>query len=438
MSAVEADSPRRITNQPRVIWSWAFFDWANSAFTTLVVTFVYATYYTKEMAPDEVTGTAWWSRAVAISAVMVALLSPLAGAAADRSGLRKRYLAISAGICIAATAALAFVAPGLPNGPFIALMLFVTGNVAFELGNVFYNSFLPVIASPERIGRVSGYGWGLGYVGGMICMGIALIGFVLPESPWFGLSKAAGWNVRATNLLVAGWFLLFSLPLFFNVPERRIQGGAVSVRAAFGQLAQTFRDISRYREIVEFLIARLIYNDGLVTIFAFGGIYAAGTFGMTLTEVIIFGVVLNIASGLGALGFGFVDDKLGGKQTIMLSLAGLIMAAMIAVWAPNRTWFWVAGIMIGIFVGPNQSASRSLMGRLVPDRHQAEFFGFFAFSGKATAFLGPLLLGLVTTAFDSQRAGVATVLAFFAIGWLLLARVDESAGMAASQEANRA
>ena len=433
-AAVAAPNGRDV---PKVIWSWALYDWANSAFTTLVVTFVYATYFTKAMAPDEVTGTAWWSRAVAVSAILTALISPLLGAAADRSGSRKRFLAISTVISAIATIMLAFVAPGMAYAPVIALTLFVIAEVAFESGNVFYNAFLPTIASSERIGRVSGYGWGLGYVGGLVCLGVALIGFVQPAVPWFGMSQLLGWNIRATNLLVAVWFLLFSLPLFFNVPEKRIHGAGISFGAALGELKQTFRDIRHYGEIVKFLVARLIFNDGLVTVFAFGGIYAAGTFNMSFSEVILFGVALNVASGLGAFLFGFVDDKIGGKQTILWSLAALTFATALAVWAPTRGWFWVAGILIGIFVGPNQSASRSLMGRFVPEKHQAEFFGFFAFSGKATAFMGPLLLGVMTDAFKTQRAGVATVIIFFIVGGIILATVNERQGIAAAQTADQ-
>lgn len=432
MTAVAAEPTDR-RDSPKVIWSWALYDWANSAFTTLVVTFIYATYFTKAMAPDEVTGTTWWGRAVAVSALTTALISPLLGAAADRSGLRKRFLAITTAICIIATTVLTFIAPGSSNGAIIALTLFVIAEIAFEAGNVFYNAFLPTIASPERIGRVSGYGWGLGYVGGLVCLGIALIGFVQPEVPWFGMSQLEGWNIRATNLLVALWFLIFSLPLFFNVPEKRITGGSISFRAALGELAQTARDIQHYREIVRFLVARLIFNDGLVTVFAFGGIYAVGTFGMSFSEVILFGVALNVASGLGAFLFGFVDDRIGGKKTIIWSLVALTVATALAVWAPTRGWFWVAGILIGIFVGPNQSASRSLMARFVPSKHQAEFFGFFAFSGKATAFMGPLLLSIMTDAFSSQRAGVAVVIVFFVVGGVILASVNEQKGIAAAQ-----
>lgn len=418
---------------PKVIWSWAFYDWANSAFTTLVVTFIYATYFTQAMAPDPLTGTGWWSRAVATSAVLIALLSPVFGAMADRGGTRKRFLAISTLVCVLATALLAFIEPGGGRAAFLALACFVVANVAFEMSVMFCNAFLPAIASSEKIGRISGYGWGLGYVGGLICMAIALVGFVQPEVPWFGLSKEAGWNVRATNLLVAGWFLVFSIPFFLNVPEKAAPGGSTDVRGAFRALAQTVRDIRRYRDIVRFLIAHLIYNDGLVTVFAFGAIYAAGTFGMTIADVILFGVVLNVASGLGAIGFGFVDDRIGGKKAVLVSLVGLIVAAAIAVWAPTRDWFWVAGVLIGIFVGPNQSSSRSLLGRFVPERHQTEFFGLYAFSGKAAAFLGPLLLGAATTAFASQRAGMATVIVFFVIGGAVMLTVDERRGIAAAQ-----
>jgi UMF1 family MFS transporter len=290
---------------------------------------------------------------------------------------------------------------------------------------VFYNAFLPTIASPERIGRVSGYGWGLGYAGGLLCMGIALVGFVQPEIPWFGLSKTDGFNVRATNLLVAIWFAIFALPLFLFVPEQRQGKVRFNAREAFAELAGTLREIRRYREVGKFLLARLIYNDGLVTIFAFGGIYAQGTFGMTLAEVIVFGVVLNLASGIGAVAFGHLDDKLGGKTTIMVTLVAMVVATAMAVWAPNRTWFWVAGVLIGLFVGPNQSASRSLMSRMVPEKQQSEFFGFFNFSGKATSFLGPFLLGVMTAAFGSQRAGVGILIVFFVVGGILLATVNE-------------
>jgi UMF1 family MFS transporter len=416
-------------NAPLVIWSWALYDWANSAFNTLIATFIYSTYFTQAMAPDEVTGTLWWSRAVATSGILTALLSPVLGAAADRSGAHKRFLAVSTSLCICATIVLAFVQPGLSNAALTALFLYVIADLSFEIGYVFYNAFLPRIASSERIGRVSGYGWGLGYAGGLVCMGIALVAFVQPEVPWFGISTAEGFNVRATNLLVAAWFGIFSLPLFLFVPDRRTSSIRFDVRGSMRELKRTLGEIRRYREVVKFLIARLVFNDGLVTVFAFGGIYAAGTFGLSLSEVIVFGVVLNVGAGLGAIVFGFLDDRIGGKKTVMVTLIALSLATAMAAWAPSRSWLWTAGILIGIFVGPNQSASRSLMARFVPGERQAEFFGFFAFSGKVTSFMGPILLGTVTSIYQSQRAGVATIVLFFVVGGLIMLTVNERRGI---------
>ncbi len=422
---------------PRVIWSWALYDWANSAFTTLVVTFIYATYFTKSFGTDPELTASWWGRAVSLSALAIAILSPVLGAAADRAGARKRFLMVTTLICVVGTTLLAFVVPGTPHAVTLALGIFVVANIAYEIGNVFYNSFLSEIASPARIGRISGYGWGLGYAGGLVCMAVALVGFVQPAEPWFGISTANGWNVRATNILVSLWFLVFALPLFLAVPERRKAAVRFEPLAAFRELAETFRQLRRYRETFKFLVARLIYNDGLVTIFAFGGIYAANEFGLSFSQVLVFGVVLNVAAGLGAFLFGVVDDRLGGKWTILASLIALTGATALAVWAPNATWLWVAGILIGIFVGPNQSASRSLMGRFVPERRQAEFFGFFAFSGKATSFMAPLLYGEAAKAFGSLRAGVATVAIFFVVGGVLLLGVDEQAGIAAAADEGR-
>jgi UMF1 family MFS transporter len=311
----------------------------------------------------------------------------------------------------------------------------VIANIAFEMGNVFYNAFLPDITPQHHIGRVSGYGWSLGYIGGLLALFIALFGFVQPEIPWFGLTKELGQHIRATNLLVAAWFAIFSIPIFLWVKEdksRNRDSADGLFRAAWGQLFQTFRDIRKYRQIVRFLIARMLYNDGLITIFALGGIYAGVTFGFTIDEVIIFGIVLNVAAGIGAFIMGFADDILGGKRTILISIVGLILATVLAALTSERTLFWVAGVGIGLLVGPNQAASRSLMGRFCPDEKETEFYGFFAFSGKATAFIGPLLFGLCTDVFNTQRAGVWVVMVLFVIGGMLLLSVNEKEGKEAS------
>ncbi len=411
------------------IASWCLYDWANSAFTTLVVTFIYSAYFTDAFADDPGRGTALWSRGISISALLIAALAPIAGALADR-GDRKRYLAVCTVVCVAASVALAFVRPSQPNAVVLALTIFVLANVGFELGLVFYNAFLPRITTLDRIGRVSGYGWGLGYAGGLGALLVALFVFV-PESPPFGISTVEGFNLRATNLLVAVWFLVFSIPALLFLKDEQVARQPLRIGRAFADLATTFRHLARYRQTAMFLLARLFYNDGLVTIFAFGGIYAVGTFGFTFEQLVLFGIVINVGAGIGAFAFGFLDDRLGGKVTIQISVVALAVATIISVLAQTQAQFWVSAVLVGIFVGPNQSASRSLMARFVPRAHESEFFGFFAFTGKVTSFMGPALLGVLSDLY-SQRVGVASVLVFFLIGGILLWRVDERQGIAAA------
>jgi UMF1 family MFS transporter len=418
----------------RAVRSWISYDWAISAFNTLVGTFIYNTYFMGSFAPNEDVGTALWSRGVIASALLIALLSPVLGAVADRSGRRRRYLIAMTLVCAGFTALLAFVTPSDGHAVLKALTIYVIANVAFEMATVLYNAFLPELVGDDRIGRVSGYGWGIGYIGGLVVMVLALFLFVRPELRLSFLSTTEGFHIRATNLLVAAWVVLFSLPMFLFVREKQEKTAKVDIAGAFRELRRTFVEVSRYREIVKFLVARLIYNDGLVTVFVFGALYAAGTFGFGASEVLVFGIVLNVVAGLGALGFGFVDDRLGGKRTLLITLAGLTAATAIAVAAPSKAWFWVAGVLIGVFVGPNQSASRSLMARFVPERHKGEFFGFFAFSGKVTSFLGPMLVGALVVPFG-QRVAVASLLAFFIVGGLVLLTVSEEAGIEAARSA---
>ena len=441
-------------NQPyskRTIFSWSLYDFANQPFTTLVVTFIYGTFFTQVIVENEIVGTLLWSRGVTITGLAVAFLSPIMGALADRGGYRKTYLIFWTIICILGSFLLYYPQPGQVV---FALTVFIISNIGFEMGGVFCNAFLPDIAPKEKIGRVSGYGWSFGYVGGLIALILALVLFINPEVPLFNLDKDSFEHIRATNILVAIWFTLFCIPTFVFVKQGRSkisEKGSV-IKDSFIHLANTFKNVRQYKEMARFLIARLIYNDGLITVFAFGGIYAAGTFDFTFEQIMIFGIVLNVTAGIGAFLLGFLDDIIGGKKTIQLSNIGLIIACLIAVSAPNRdlfnftllpyfgsimitgkTLFWLAGILIGIFSGPNQSASRSLMARFVPKEKENEFFGFFAFSGKATAFAGPFLLGYLTQAFGSQRFGVAVVIIFLIIGSLLLRKVDEEAGITAAE-----
>ena len=407
------------------IWSWCFYDFGNSAFTTLVITFIYSTYFTKAIAENEIDGTYLWSQAIAITAVIVSLLSPILGAIADKGGYRKIFLTLTTYMSIGATALLFFPIKGQI---LFALILVVIANVNFELGGVFYNAYLPEIVSRKKIGRISGIGWGAGYLGGLLAMLVAMIGFVSPDVPWFGLNIDTGEHIRATNILVAAWFFIFTLPAILYLKEKKVESAnriGIVVLNSIQALKKTFQEIKIYKNTVRFLISRLIYNDGLVTIFAFGAIYASGTFGFTFNEIMIFGIVLNIAAGSGAFLMGYIDDVIGGKLTIQISLIGLMIAVLLAVFANSKLLFWVSGIIVGLFAGPNQSASRSLMGRLTPPDKINEFYGFFAFSGKLTSFLGPMLLGIFTKYFSSQRYGVAVVFIFFFVGFLLMRNVNE-------------
>ena len=416
----------------RAIWSWALYDFGNSAFTTLVITFVYATYFTQAIAPDPITGTVLWSRAVTVTALITAICSPLLGALADRGGYRKAFVLLSTLVCVLATAGLYQVLPGQVMA---ALVLVVIANLGYEIATVFYNAFLPDISPPGRIGRISGYGWALGYVGGLLALLLALVALVQPATPWFGFSTEAGENIRATNLLTAAWFAVFALPFLLWVPEDRsaVSGRGRVIGDAVRQLRGTFSEIRRYRQIVRLLVARFFYNNGLVTVIAFGGIYAAESFGFTLEEVLVFGIALNVAAGAGALAMGYLDDRIGGKRTIIISLIGLTVATVLAIVATDKLLLWVTGVIIGIFLGPNQAASRSLMGRFVPKEKENEFFGFFAFSGKLTAFVGPFLLGVLTQWTGSQRWGISVVLVLFAVGLVLMIPLDEQEGIARAE-----
>jgi len=428
-------NPASKKNQKRQIAAWTLYDWANSSFTTIVVTFVYSAYFASGMVDNGERGTSYWTWAISTSAVLIALLSPVVGAMADRGGKRRRYLVISTLICVVFTALLAFVSPSTPYAVPLALGLFVVANVAFEVGGVFYNAFLPVIAPQDRVGTISGLGWGVGYTAGILSMVVALLAFTgIPGGapPWLDLPTAEGFNVRAVNLLVAVWFLVFSLPMFLFVKDVEPTRPGMRVREAIQELRRTFHEINRYRELAKFLVARLIYNDGLGTIFAMIGIFAGQAFGWDTAQILIFGIAANVTAGTGAFVFGFLDDRLGGKKTVLFSVVALALGVILGVSTRSEALFWVAGLTAAVFAGPNQAASRSLMARFTPSHRQAEFFGFYAFSGKVTTFAGPLLVGTATSLFHSVRVGMGTIVVFFVLGGLVLARVDEGEGIQAA------
>ena len=401
--------------------SWALYDLASAAFSVVIITFVYATYFTKGIAADDVRGTAEWGWAMSASGIAIAVISPVLGAIADVGGRRKPWLFAWTLVAVVGCCLLWFGRPA----PEVALKILVVAgltNLAFEIAGVFYNAMLPEIVSRDYIGRLSGWSWGLGYAGGLVCLTIVLFGFIQADPPPFGLDRSEAQDVRICGPLVGAWLALFSVPLFLFTPDRPSTAvpAAEAVRRGLAQLKRTFAHIGRYREIGRFLIARMIYTDGLNTLFAFGGIYAAGTFGMAMAEVIKFGILLNVTAGLGALAFAWIDDWLGAKRTILIALVGLLGAGTAAVIATDPLAFWIAGGVLGIFVGPTQAASRSLMARLAPAEVRTEMFGLYALTGKITAYIGPFLLGTVTFWTGSQRLGIATILVFFVIGGILL------------------
>lgn len=410
----------------RAIVAWCLYDWANSAFPTVIITFVFAAYFTKAVAVDVETGTGQWALAMSLSGLGVALCAPFLGAIADRSGRRKPWILLFTAFSISAGAALWTVAP---DQAFVARALILAGlaNWAFELGQAFYNSMLPDLAPKPLLGRVSGWAWAAGYAGGLACLAVCLVVFVQPDPPRFGLDPATAEQIRITGPFVAVWYLAFAWPLFLFTPDRPSSGLAplTAMRQGIVQLVSTLKAARRYGNIFRYLIARMIYIDGLNTLFAFGGIYAAGSFGMDFKEILLFGVLLNVTAGLGAAGFAWVDDWIGSKRTIVISLIALTGLGAAILVVETTLWFYILGCALGIFIGPVQSASRALMAHLAPSAMRAEMFGLYALSGRATAFLGPALVGAITVWSGSQRIGMAVILAFFVVGLLLLLPVQE-------------
>ncbi len=408
------------------ILAWCFFDWANSAFPTVIITAVFAAYFTEVVAVDRETGTGQWGLAISLSALAVAALAPILGAIADRGGRRKPWIVLFTVVCVIAGAALWVVQP---EAAYVSVALVFVGlaNAAFELGQVFYNAMLPDVAPRQMLGRISGWAWAFGYFGAIFCLGAVLFLFALPERPPFGLDKERYEQIRICGPFVALWFAVFAWPMLLFTPDRpsNRQPLGQSVREGLAQLWNTFRELRRYRNIALFLVARMVYIDGLTTLFAFGGIYAAGAFDMDPTEILVFFIILNVTSGIGAAAFAWVDDWIGSRRTVLIAVAALFVFGGLILLIESKLWFYVLAAIIGVFIGPAQAASRTLMARLAPEAMMTEMFGLFALTGKATAFVGPALVGWVTVWADSQRAGMATILVFFLVGLLLMLPVKE-------------
>ncbi len=411
----------------KAIFSWCLFDWANSPQPTIVVTFLFSAYFAKAIVENEIEGTFLWSQAIAISGIVVAVFGPLLGAIADNLGRRKPWILVFSGLCIASTLALWFATPHRTSIP-LALISVGVAATCFEFSIIFYNATLPALAPTKRLGRISGWGWGAGYIGAIICLTLCLLLLIQNNKPPFGLDQADAEHIRATVFVVGIWWILFGWPFFAFVPDSSSTNltFAKSVVQGLVSVYTTIKQIQHYRNITVFLLARMLYADGLVVLFQFGGLYAAGTFGMNFSEIIQFGIAMNISAGLGAFVFAWLDDKLGSKVTIILSLLGLIVFGTTLILIESIFWFWVLGLALSLFIGPTQAASRTMLARLAPEGKRTEMFGLFALSGKCTAFLGPMLFGWATLVFETQRAGMATIIGFWLFGLVLLIFVKEN------------
>jgi UMF1 family MFS transporter len=403
------------------LWSWAFYDWANSAYPAVIQTFVFAAYFTRQIAENETLGSSQWGNTISIAGLTVALLGPFLGAVADQGGRRKPWLAVFTLLCIIPTALLSWAYPS-NEVLYFALAMVALSTIGSEFSFVFYNAMLPDLVSSKKMGRWSGWAWGLGYAGGLVCLIVALYGLINPEAAWLGLSTDQAEHVRATFVLVAIWYAIFALPLFLNTPDRpsTFKSMRDSVRDGWLQIKESVQHVREYKDILRFLLARMFFIDGLATVFAFGGIYAAGAFDMTEKDVLIFGIGLNVTAGLGAAAFAWLDDALGSKTTINMALIGLIISCSSILLVSSISLFWTFGLILGLFVGPVQAASRTYMAHLAPQELRTQMFGLFALSGKVTAFMGPFLVGQLTLFSGSQRVGMTVIVAFFILGALLM------------------
>ncbi len=439
--------------------SWVLFDWAAQPYYTLILTFIFAPFFAAHYMGDPVTGQAVWGYIMATSAAIVALASPILGAIADRAGTRKPWIGVFSLLLIVGAFLLWFAEPGGAVPFWLIVLGILMAALGAEFATVFTNSMLPDIAKPGQIGRLSGIGWGLGYVGGLLALAFMLIFLVADAKtgrtmaglpPLFGLDPAAHEGARAAGPLTALWYLVFVLPLFLFTPDHPSQGKSLAqaFREGMAVIAKTLRDVRQYKNIVLFLAARMLYADGLAALFTFGGIYAKGIFNWSTTALGVFGIVLGITAMLGSLAGSILDDRIGSKRLALISLAGLVLSALGAVSVTSDTVLFVIPVTptepggglfaspaeqvymlfamaIGFFAGPSQAASRTLMARISPMDKMTEFFGLFAFSGKATAFAAPALLGIVTQMAGSQRAGISVIIGFLFAGMVLLLWVKE-------------
>ncbi|MDN3903501.1 MFS transporter [Arthrobacter sp. YD2] len=437
--AVAAPSP-----QParwKQVLAWASWDWGSAAFNAVMTTFVFTVYLTSSSFGDTDENSAVLGAALAIAGVAVALFAPVTGQRSDAGGRRRKWLTINTLLTCALMAGCWFVFPS-PNYLILGVTLIALANLFFEFAGVNYNAMLRQISTPASVGRISGLGWAMGYVGGIAALALVLVGFVQPDVGWFGVTSEDGLNLRSVALFSAVWFLLFALPLMFAVPEvpRQEAVARLGIIASYKLLFKRIRSLLKSSpHTIYFLLASAVFRDGLAAVFTFGGVIAAGTFGWELSGVIMFAIFGNVVAAVGSVIGGFLDDRAGPKAVIVGSLIGLILAGTAVVvlgpgdqdmlglqWTGDTT-FWIFGLLLCLFVGPAQSASRAFLARLAPEGEEGELFGLYATTGRAVSFLAPTLFSACIVIFGAQRYGIIGIIAVLLAGLLVLLPVRSPA-----------
>lgn len=427
---------RQLIPKGQEVWGWALYDFANSAYSTALVGVIFQFYFTRfvvgpegvDLLGRQISGPSLWGYSVSFSMVLVAVTAPFLGAVADYYSSKKRFLFYSCYGGVACTAMLFMVKPG---DVWLAVTFYVLSNLGLELSMGFYNGFLPELTSPKNVGRVSGFGWALGYVGGVACLLLCLA--ILERPNWFGLVTTDYLPVRTTLLFVAVWWGLFSIPIFCWLKEKTRRDETCErisyLKAGFRRLELTFRKVNQLGELVKFLIAFLIYNDGIQTVIVMATVFGATELGMPQGELIRCFIAIHIAAFVGALGFGVMADRWTIKSSIHSGLFVWTTAVFYVLFIHEIWEFWVLAIAVGFVLGGVQASSRALFARFTPATSSAEFFGFFATSGKFASILGPALFAFITDLTGMVRAGVASVVVFFIVGWVLFYYVDEEKGI---------
>ncbi|HVQ60619.1 MAG TPA: MFS transporter [Burkholderiales bacterium] len=417
--------------RPAEVLAWAMFDFANSGYTTVVVTAVFNAYFVSVIANNAPWATFAWTATLSISYAIILLAAPVLGAYADLRAAKKRLLLITTAGCVVATALLALTGPGTLA---LAVALLVFSNFCFGSGENLIAAFLPELAQGEALGRVSGWGWSLGYLGGLLTLGICL-GYVTWAQ---AQGQQAQQFVPVTMLITAATFALASLPTFLVLRERArpapVVPGENLARAAFARMAQTIRHAARYRDLARFLVCIVFYQAGIQTVIALAAIYAEQALGFTTKDTIVLILVVNLTAAAGAFAFGHIQDRLGHVKTIALTLWLWIATTLIAWSASGPGLFWVAANLAGLCLGSSQSAGRALVGYLSPADRRAEFFGLWGLAVKLSSILGPITYGSVTWAtHGNHRIAMLATGGFFVVGLLLLSGIDVARGRRAAE-----